>query len=95
MSSPDAATRYATWQQEGAYAHSFLPLVPGAVSCFTCGYPENVPHHRITWNVAATVVDLIEATTADTAIGILVTRLREAGFELYEGTPPDAFESER
>ncbi|MEN3225174.1 MULTISPECIES: hypothetical protein [Mycobacteriaceae] len=46
------------------------------------------------FNVLSSVVELIEAPTAEAAIADLNTRLRKAGFELYDGQPSNAFESE-
>lgn len=46
------------------------------------------------WNTAVTVVDIVEAETELGATGNLVARLQQAGFEIYEGNPPDAFLSE-
>jgi hypothetical protein len=36
------------------------------------------------WNVAATVVDIVEAPTSEAAIGILEKRLQKKGFEVYD-----------
>lgn len=46
------------------------------------------------WNVLVGVVHLITAETAEEAIKDLQVRLSTAGFEVYEGQEPNAFESE-
>lgn len=46
-----------------------------------------------TWNVAATVVDLIDAEDGPAAIERLRARLHAAGFDMLEGSG-DAFESD-
>jgi hypothetical protein len=52
------------------------------------------PGIKPVWNVAAYVVDLVEAWDESEAIGKLTTALKAAGFDIYEGDPPNAFESE-
>ena len=47
-----------------------------------------------TWNVARTVVDLIDADTPEQAEAIIDARLRAAGFDLYDAEQPATFESE-
>lgn len=47
------------------------------------------------FNVAQSVVDLVEAPDAESALKDLNRRLAEAGFEIFgEATEPGAFESE-
>ena len=46
------------------------------------------------WNVRMSVVELVDAPTAERAIRKLQRRLDAAGFETYDGDEPDAFESE-
>lgn len=48
------------------------------------------------FNVAAAVVDLIEAESEDEAVRIMVDRIHEAGLEVYDGevSQVDAFLSE-
>lgn len=47
-----------------------------------------------TYNVLLPIVELIEAENATQAIQTLTARVKAAGFEIYEGGPIDAFESE-
>lgn len=49
----------------------------------------------LTYNVIATVVELVDAESPEAAKQELARRLRTSGFEVYEGAPADAFESER
>lgn len=47
-----------------------------------------------TFNVLAAVVELVDAPDEETAKSLLRQRLTLAGFDLYEGQPLDAFESD-
>lgn len=53
--------------------------------------PSDMPRE---WNVLIAVVDLIPAKTGQEAIATLHAQLTAAGFDVYEGQPADAFESE-
>jgi len=46
------------------------------------------------WNVKIPVVRLEHAESAEAAIAKLRRRLNAAGFDVYDGEPADAFESE-
>lgn len=47
-----------------------------------------------TWNVLLGVVGLIEGESREEAIRSFHQQLTAAGFDVYEGQPPDAFLSE-
>lgn len=47
-----------------------------------------------TYNVLAAVVELIDAESEDAAKRQLIRMLSAAGFEVYDGQPVDAFESD-
>lgn len=46
------------------------------------------------FNTSVPVVALVPAESDEQAIKILIDRLRDAGFDVYDGGPFDAFESE-
>ena len=84
--------RYAAWSAAGKPEHGFRPLVPGAVSCCTCGYPErSMPHAQAAVALLVSVSQApgrtAEEISRDVPAVLVRAGYRAASAELATGLP--------